>query len=290
MGQQTAEEIDARRQFVHAGWAAVAPAWGEHAAYAATRTSIVARAMFDHVAPAPGDRVLELACGPGTVGIQAAALVAPLGEVVLSDVAAEMVAIATERAAARGLTNVTTAVLDLEAIDAPDASFDLVLCAEGLMFAVDLDRAAREIVRVLRPGGRAAIGVWGPRARNPWLGLVFDALATQLGHPVPPPGVPHPFALEDASRLRTLLEGAGLADVAIDEVEVPVHAESFESWWSRTTSLAGPLALILGSLDEAAEAELLARLRDAVSPFETADGLTLPGLALVACGAVAPEV
>ena len=75
----------------------------------------------------------------------------------LSDVAAEMVAIASERAAALGLDNVSARVLDIEQIDEPDGAYDVVLCREGLMFAVDPARAAREIQRVLRPGGRAAL-------------------------------------------------------------------------------------------------------------------------------------
>src|SRR4249919_1726966 len=94
-------------------------------------------------------------------------------------VVAEMTSVASARAAARGLRNVIPRRLDLEEIDEPDASYDVVLCREGLMFASDPDRAAREIRRVLRPGGRAAIAVWGPRERNPWLGIVMTAVSEQ---------------------------------------------------------------------------------------------------------------
>ena len=169
--------------------------------------------------------MLELACGPGGVGIAAAELVAPGGEVVLSDVAAEMTAIAAARAAAAGAVNVQARVLDLESIDEPDASYDVVLCREGLMFAPDPARAASEIRRVLRPGGRVAIAVWGPRERNPWLGLVFDAVSAQTGAPVPPPGVPGPFSLGDSRRLvGAARRDAGLADVQISELPTPLRA------------------------------------------------------------------
>ena len=97
------------------------------------------------------------------------------------------------------------------------------------MFAPDPAAAAREIARVLRPGGRVALAVWGPRARNPWLGLVFDAVAAQLGEPVPPPGIPGPFALADATGCRAC-SGAGLTTSRSPELPVPLRA-GFDEWW-----------------------------------------------------------
>ena len=169
-----------------------------------------------------------------------------------------------------GVRNVSTRVLDVESIDEPGDAYDVVLCREGLMFATDPGRAAREIRRVLRPGGRVAIAVWGPRERNPWLGVVFDAVAAQLGRPVPPPGVPGPFSLSDAGGLATLLEDAGLRDVAVGELDVPLRAASFEEWWERTSALAGPLSRILAGLPEPAAHELRERVREAVAGYTTA--------------------
>jgi SAM-dependent methyltransferase len=226
--------------------------------------------------------VLELACGPGGVGLAAAARVAPGGEVVLSDVAAEMTAIAATRAAERGLANVRVRALDLERIDQPDGAYDVVLCRDGLQFALDPAAATREIRRVLRPGGRAALAVWGPPARNSWLGIVFAAVAAELGAPVPPPGVPGPFSLGDAGRLARLLTDAGLAEVTVTELSVPLRAASFEDWWSTTTSLAGPLAKRLSLLPEEVARRVRASARDAAGPYQTPTGLELPGVALLA--------
>jgi SAM-dependent methyltransferase len=265
-------------------WAAVAPGWAQHAAYADARGAEIGEKLLALAAPAPGERVLELACGPGGLGLAAARRVAPGGEVVLSDVVAEMTAIASARASALGLTNVSTRVLDLEDIDQPDDSYDVVLCREGLMFATNPGHAASEMRRVLWPGGRVAIAVWGPAERNPWLGVVFDAVSAQLDRPVPPPGIPGPFSLADAEELGTLLRTSGLADVAVSELAVPLRADSFDEWWMRTSALAGPLATILAALPDRAIHAITARLREATSAYQTPTGLEFPGLSIIAVG------
>ena len=272
------------RTQLHGMWASVAPAWAEHADYADTRGAVITDRLLELSAPGPGERVLELACGAGGVGIAAAGLVGPAGEVVLSDVAAEMTAIAAARAAAAGLGNVRTLTLDLDELGQPDQAYDVVLCREGLMFALDPAHAVAEIRRILRPGGRVALAVWGPRARNPWLSLVFDAVSAQLGTTLPPPGVPGPFALDDPERLAGLLAGAGLAEVAVTEVPTPLRDASFDAWLARTSALAGPLAKRLAALPEPARRQLRDRLEAAVRPYRTPAGLDFPGVSLLASG------
>jgi SAM-dependent methyltransferase len=281
-GPAAHEGGDELRDHLHGMWAAVAGGWAEHADFADARGATVTETMLALAAPRPGERVLELACGPGGAGLAAAPRVAPGGEVVLSDVAAEMTAIAAARAEARGLGNVRTRELDLERIDEPDGSYDVVLCREGLMLVPDPARAAGEIRRVLRPGGRAALAVWGPRERNPWLGVILDVVSEQLGMPLPPPGMPGPFSLDDGERLAGLLAAAGLEGVDVREEATPYRAGSFAEWWTRTSALAGPLAKMLAALPEPAAEALRARARAAVAAYETPAGLEFPGLSLIA--------
>jgi SAM-dependent methyltransferase len=276
------ERPDELRAHLRGMWAAVAGGWEQHVAYVDARGAGVAEAMLAATGPQPGERVLELACGPGGVGLAAAPLVAPGGEVVLSDVVPEMTAIAAARIEALGIDNASTLELDLELIDQPDGSYDVVLCREGLMLVPDPAQAAGEIRRVLRPGGRAAIAVWGPRERNPWLGLVLDAVSAQVGKPFPPPGLPTPFSLSDAQQLEATLVGAGLESVQIRELPTPARARSFEEWLTHTLALAGPLAKFVASLPEGAREALSARLRESVAPFVTSAGVEIPGVTLLA--------
>ena len=152
-----------------------------------------------------------------------------------------MTAIARRRAEALGLRNVRARDLDLEQIDEPDASYDVVLCREGLMLVPDPARAAREIAAgaaARRPRRARGLGAAGA---NPWLGVVFDAVSAQLGSPVPPPGIPGrsrstiPAGSRGSSR-----RGAFRREVR--ELPTPYRAASVEEWWTRTAALAGPLA------------------------------------------------
>ena len=278
------QDTIAIRNQIHRMWGAVAPAWGTYAEYTDSRGKELADRLLELSAPRPGERVLELACGAGGLGLAAATLVGEGGEVVVSDVAEDMTAIAARRAREAGLGNVRARVLDVEEIDEADASFDVVVCREGLMFAVEPARAFGEIHRVLRPGGRFAASVWGPPARNPWLGVVMNEVSVEVGSLVPPPGVPGPFALADADRLRALAVDAGFAAVELSEVSIPLHEESFDEWWTRRSALAGPLSARLAVMPDEQKDRLRNRLQAAVRPYEVGHGLEFPGMALVVSG------
>ena len=120
--------------------------------------------------------------------------------------------------------------------------------------------------------------------RNPWLTVLLDAVSAQLGAPVPPPGVPGPFALDDADLVTRLLQDADFDDVVVDELSTPLRADSFDDWWSRTSALAGPVANLLAALPDDAASELRNRLLGAVQPYETPAGLEFPGVNLLATG------
>jgi hypothetical protein len=152
------------------------------------------------------------------------------------------------------------------------------------MFVPEPGRAARELERVLGPGGRLAVAVWGPRERNPWLGVIFDAVSAEMGVPVPPAGVPGPFSLADAHELARILSEAGLADVSVTDQNAPMRVSSFEEWWDRTRALAGPLTKILASLSEEATQAIRAHAQEAVRLYETPTGLEIPGVTLIATG------
>src|SRR5262249_28837620 len=144
---ETMEATDELRAQLHRMWDGVATAWAEHAEFTDARGAAVTERLLQLATPQPGEGVLDLASGAGGMGLAAAGRVGPEGEVVLSDVAAELVAVAGRRAEWRGLGNVSARVLDLERVDEPDDSYDVVFCREGIMLLPDPARAAGEIRR-----------------------------------------------------------------------------------------------------------------------------------------------
>jgi len=99
---------------------------------------------------------------------------------------------------------------------------------------------------------------------------------------MPPPGVPGPFSLADADGLARLLAAAGLVDVVVGELPVPLRAASVDEWWTRTIALAGPLAEVMAGLPQATVDAARARAHDAVRAYETPAGLLFPGITLLA--------
>lgn len=264
-------------------WSAVAEAWDANADYVDEHSVEATAALLDRVAVQPGERVLELAAGPGSLGATWSQLVGPAGTVVVSDISPVMVEVARRRNAA--LDNVETTVIDAAAIDRPDGSFDVVACRMALMFTPDPSVAFAEILRVLRPDGRLGALTWGGIEHNPWMTCVgMAAMANGLvsgGPPVGPGGI---FSLGDPAELEALAKGAGFADVAVEELAITFRADTVNAHVERVASLAGPLATVL----QAASPDQLAALRrtaaDLAAPYLTDDGLELPGRALLVSG------
>src|SRR5262245_11313046 len=155
---------------------AMAPGWERRRARIEEGAAPVREWLLRALAPAPGDTVLELAAGVGDTGLEAAAAVGPEGRLISTDLTPAMVEVARRRAAQVGAANVEHRVMDAERIDLPEGSVDGVLCRFGYMLMADPAAALAGTRRVLRPGGRLALAVWGPPERNLWLVAVRAGL------------------------------------------------------------------------------------------------------------------
>ena len=149
------------------------------------------------------------------------------------------------------------------------------------MLVPDPSRAFAESRRVLRPGGRLALAVWGAPACNPFFTVVMGALIEQ-GHLPPPPLSPGVFALADAARLRTTPNGAGFSHVETQEVPSGFAVATVEAYAGLVADTAGPIGLAIQSLSEDARAALRDRCEAGLEPHATDTGYEIPSLALCA--------
>jgi SAM-dependent methyltransferase len=228
--------------------------------------------MLDAAALRPGERVLELACGPAGVGLQAARAVEPDGSVLLTDFSKGMVQAARDRANELGVENVDFAVADAQRLDLPDGSFDAALCRFGYMLMGDPFAGMQETARVLRPGGRVALAVWGEPADNAWLMLPMRVLMEHLEAPPPDLDAPGVWAFRDHDRLRGMLANAGFAGVKVDILGTAERFASLDEWWQRLSDLAGPLQALLGALSPEDLATVRERVGSEAEPFTGPDG------------------
>ena len=174
-----------------------------------------------------GQRVLDLGTGTGSVAVKAALSVAPGGTVTAIDISPEMLAVARQRIASMGLSNVSFQQGRAEELPVPSGQFDAVLASLSLMYVIDRNAAAREIARVLRPGGRLVAAVWGgPEEADI---VLLQQTAGSFAPKPPVPGV-GPGALADPSEFLIGLERAGLR-AAVETETTGFVFEDFSSAW-----------------------------------------------------------
>ena len=270
------------RRFSHDVWDAMAPGWERWRTQLADAMTPVRGWLIDKLAPEPGQTVLELGAGTGETGFEAAAHLGDYGRLISTDFSPAMVEVARRRGAELGLGNVDYRAIDAERIELDSGSVDGVLCQSTFMLIADRAAALAEARRVLRPGGRLALSVWGAHERNPWASM-GGMILVERGHMLAPePEAPGVFSMASEERTSALLDVAGFTSVRAEAVPVRFafcDLDAYEQW---LIDVAGPFAMVVRGLLEDERQEFRARLTKAFVPFATDGGYELPGVALCA--------
>jgi SAM-dependent methyltransferase len=172
-------------------------------------------ALLAHAAYRPGERVVDVGFGGGATSLAIARAVSPGGDVVGIDISPDLVSATTRRAAVDGLGNVRFVCADAATVTLPGAPFDRLCSRFGSMFFAEPVAAFTNLRRLLRPGGRIDLAVWGPPLQNPWM---LEGMAVARRHielPSPEPRAPGPFAFEERDYMADTLDAAGFRDVEI---------------------------------------------------------------------------
>lgn len=177
----------------------------------------------------PGMRFLDVAAGSGALSIPAARLGA---EVLATDLSPDMLELLQKRADAEALT-IETRAMDGHDLKLDDNGFDIAGSQFGVMLFPDMPRGIREMVRVVKPGGRVLMSVYGDPRKIEFFGFFVRAVQRVrpdfTGPPMEPP--PLPFQLQDPERLRRELAGAGLKGVEVETITETLTFESGKALW-----------------------------------------------------------
>lgn len=199
----------------------------------------------------PDERVLDVACGSGNGALAAARRA--WGNTVGVDFVPALLERGRERAAAERL-DIEFVEGDAQALPVADASFDVALSVFGAMFAPDQERAAAELLRVVKPGGRIGMANWTPEGS---VGKMFMTLAA---HVPPPPGVRPPLIWGSEQSLRELF-GEGVSELRVEQRRARQTFRSPDHFIEFFRTYFGPIKTAYEKVGAAGEAALTADLR-----------------------------
>jgi SAM-dependent methyltransferase len=271
----SADEV---RESQRVTWAGLSAGWEKWDAVIMDQLGPVGTAMIERLGIADDQQHLDIASGTGEPGLTIAKL-APNGRVVLTDLAAEMLAVAERRAEAQDITNVETKVCSADDLPFDDGTFDSVSVRFGYMFFPDMAKATAEFARVLVPGGKVCASVWIRPDANPWTSIAMQAIATEAPLPPADPDAPNMFRCAAPGHVAALYEAAGLVDVDEWDVDVELVTESPEQYWDRISEHVSLAVAALQQVDDAARGRIRARVVDEVSGYERDGVVKVPGLA-----------
>lgn len=221
------DEARQHKQRVTAVFDTIAPGY-DHAAL--RFFSIAADRVLRLLNPAPGQKVLDVATGTGAVATAFAQAVAPGGRVMAIDLSEAMLEKAMAKALHQGLSNIDFFNMDADQLDFKDDYFDLGVCAFGLFFLPDMEKALNEWVRVIRPGGNVVFTSFSNESFKPMADLFVDQLeayGVEMKNP--------PFAsqrLADPQICQQLMSSAGLKDISVGIHQVGYHLQCIDDWWA----------------------------------------------------------
>jgi SAM-dependent methyltransferase len=195
--------------------------------------------LLDILAVVPGERLLDVATGPGTVARLASGRLGPAGLVLATDLSAAMIAVAEAKGAVEGGSTIEYRLSPAAPLDAPGASFDVVCCQQGLQFFPDRPGAVAEMRRALRPGGRLGLAVWSGVETCPPFAAIKDAVEEVMGTEAAERYALGPWGLHAPEALAELASAAGFAEVSVEEVIRPVRFEGGAIQLDRSLAASG---------------------------------------------------
>jgi enediyne biosynthesis protein CalE5 len=266
-------------------WSETAPYWEKHRATIREMFAPVTQALIEEAQITRGSVVLDVATGPGEPALAIAELVGSEGKVLGIDAVPEMVEAARREAERRRLHNARFAVAQADRLPAEANGVDAVVSRFGIMFFPSPVGAVREMLRVLKPGGRMAFAVWHFAEKNPFHYIVSRAIERYVDSPPPAADAPDAFRFAEPGKLRAILSEAGAAAVSERLLQFSIRAQvSLEEFWTLRSEMSERLRSKLAQLTTEQMAEVKREAIGAFSAYLVDGEVTVPAEVLIVAG------
>lgn len=223
-----------------------------------------------------GMRVLDLGSGTGYPALLAAQTVGPSGNVTGIDLAEQMLEAARRKAASLKLSNITFKTGDATILPFEAAALDAVITRFCLMFLPDIQKAANEISRILKPNAWIAAAVWSAPEKNPYLKIPMDTIKQFVELPPPDPTAPGIFRLAKPGELAGMLKQAGLTNISEHEFLGDVRFAAADDYFSSLMDIAAPIQNLWAKLSPAQQTEAKQRIIHTAEQYRMGSIVALP--------------
>lgn len=215
--------------------------------------------ILNYLQPEGDQQILDIAGGTGEPGLTIAKNLTG-GKVLITDIADDMLDVAKEKAVENNILNAEFMVCDACELPFGNNSFDAVSCRFGFMFFPDMQMAADEIYRVLKPGSRFAATVWDIPEKNFWVTATMGTIMRNMNIPPPPPDTPGMFRCAKPGRMREIINKSGFRNYNEKEVDLTMNAGTAENYWNLMTEVGAPIVAALSQADD----EMIAKIKKEV--------------------------
>ena len=233
--------------------------------------------------PQNNDIILDVAAGTGEPGLTIASMLKD-GKVVITDLAEDMLTIAQENAIKRGINNIETRACDVCELPFADNTFNAISCRFGFMFFPDMLLAAKEMVRVLKPGGKIATSVWNVPEKNFWVTAIMGIINRNMELPSPPSGSPGMFRCAKDGFISNIFLQAGLKNIYQTEVPGKLNCKTVDAYWNMQTEVGAPIVAALSKANDEVKEKIKKEVYEIVNQKYPDGNVIIDSSALVICG------
>ena len=240
--------------------------------------------MLEMAGISKGHRVLDIAAGAGEQSITTAKRVGTNGYVLATDISSNILEFAKQMAQQAGLNNIETKVMDGENLTVEDEGFDAVISRVGLIYFPDQQKALKEMLRVLKPGGKVAAIVYSTPEKNKFFSVPVSIIRNRAKLPPPLPGQPGPFSLGAEGVIEKAFSQAGFKNVRAELVNSPLQLSSAKECVRFEKESFGALHQMMNSLPDSEKESVWEEIEKELQKFESETGFTGPCEMVVAVG------